>query len=476
MRVVLEIRGGSASGRKVWLMSGQTVTVGRSNCVDFAVSEDPRISGRHFQIQCSDSACQLTDLNSTNGTLVNGVAVRESPLGDGDEVLAGQTRFVVSIVSDRADASLHTLPDSVQPNAGEVASESRAPAPQPAASGGGDRSGGRPAERACHLGQPGAEPLPMLVLDAESPGAIRRRIWLRPESAVSFGRSAAADQMFPSDVNMSGRHFLMEPVAQGWRCRDLGSTNGTFLNGALIAEAMIQRRDVIRAGGTNFTVELPQTISPPAASSEAQESTLSTNPAAPGRRTLLRAPLPCELLFRRFECRSGLVLYLGQRGGFDPTVVIRLLAGDKPPLLAVDRSLSGQGRRHAPLAVAGSPRVVVSGATAEEWMALVQAAWGQDTLAVAIATSDDASAIDAIGAFSQKVAAVSPTSRLAGLYPGQVLEQLANARPGEGSGLFPALRCILVEAHQGERWAILGQPDCGDYLLLAGFRESPEWE
>jgi pSer/pThr/pTyr-binding forkhead associated (FHA) protein len=472
MRIVLEIRGGAANGRKIWLLSGQTVTVGRSSSVDFAVSEDPRISGRHFQIQCGDDTCHLKDLNSTNGTLVNGTAVRESPLRDGDEVLAGQTRFVVSIVTDRADASLRALPESVELNADDVASESNSPAPQPAAGSADGRSR--------------VEPLPMLVLNAESPGAIRRRIWLRPESDITFGRSAAADQMFPSDVNMSGRHFLMEPAAQGWRCRDLGSTNGTFLNGVLIAEAMVQRGDVIRAGGSTFAVDMPHAGGQPAPAAKTQESTLSPNPAASGRRALLRAPLPCELLFRRFECRSGLVLYLGQRGGFDPTVVARLLAGDKPPLFVIDQTLADKTlgtegapatlASYVPLAMQGSPRVVVCGAPAEEWMALVQAAWGQDSLAVALAASDVPSAIETIGAFSKKVAASSPTSRLAGLYPSQLVEQLANAEPGERNGLFPALRCVLVEAHQGDRWAILGPPDTGDFLVLAGLRESPAWE
>lgn len=98
MRVILEIISGSTAGRKVRLTAGQELRVGRTEWADFAVPQDSLMSGVHFALQSDASGCHLIDLGSSNGTLVNGQPVRErTRLHDGDEILAGQTRFAVSI-------------------------------------------------------------------------------------------------------------------------------------------------------------------------------------------------------------------------------------------------------------------------------------------------------------------------------------------------------------------------------------------
>src|SRR5690554_2052882 len=106
MRMVLEVQDGAASGRKVWLLSGQTVTVGRSDAADFVLAGDPRMSSRHFQLECRGEICELRDLNSTNGTFVNGVRVRQHQLKHRDEIVAGQTRFLVAMAEQLADGPL----------------------------------------------------------------------------------------------------------------------------------------------------------------------------------------------------------------------------------------------------------------------------------------------------------------------------------------------------------------------------------
>lgn len=54
----------------------------------------PAVSRRHAQIAQSDSGYVLRDLNSENGTYVNGERVKEKPLADGDRVQIGTVRFV----------------------------------------------------------------------------------------------------------------------------------------------------------------------------------------------------------------------------------------------------------------------------------------------------------------------------------------------------------------------------------------------
>jgi hypothetical protein len=50
---------------------------------------DPGVSRRHAQIVLQHDGAVVTDLNSTNGTRVNGVAVEQASLYDGDEIRLG---------------------------------------------------------------------------------------------------------------------------------------------------------------------------------------------------------------------------------------------------------------------------------------------------------------------------------------------------------------------------------------------------
>ena len=92
---VLTCRGGPTSGRRLNL-SGPTTTVGR---VGATVSvEDPTLSGLHFSIEERGHEFFLRDLGSTNGTFLNGHLVRSAPLESGDEIRAGESVFVFSVL------------------------------------------------------------------------------------------------------------------------------------------------------------------------------------------------------------------------------------------------------------------------------------------------------------------------------------------------------------------------------------------
>lgn len=104
MRVTLEIRGGPSAGRKVSLESGGSARVGRSALADVVFSHDTHMSGVHFVVECDEKSCVLRDLNSSNGTLVNGAKVSSALLNAGDTVVAGETTFFVAIAMDEAEA------------------------------------------------------------------------------------------------------------------------------------------------------------------------------------------------------------------------------------------------------------------------------------------------------------------------------------------------------------------------------------
>ena len=55
---------------------------------------DPHVSARHAQITVSAGGCAIQDLNSTNGTFVNGQRVQLLGLKNGDEIRIGSTRLI----------------------------------------------------------------------------------------------------------------------------------------------------------------------------------------------------------------------------------------------------------------------------------------------------------------------------------------------------------------------------------------------
>jgi hypothetical protein len=76
------------SGRSYALT--ETTTIGRLAECDVVV-DDPGASRQHATIRRTDAGFVLTDLGSTNGTLVNDRPVQEHLLEDGDRVTIGET-------------------------------------------------------------------------------------------------------------------------------------------------------------------------------------------------------------------------------------------------------------------------------------------------------------------------------------------------------------------------------------------------
>ena len=66
-----------------------------------------------------------------------------------------------------------------------------------------------------------------------------------------LGRGATADLRF-ADPALSSEHVSFEFVDTGYRLRDLGSMNGTLLNGSEVKVAELKNGDEVRAGTLVF--------------------------------------------------------------------------------------------------------------------------------------------------------------------------------------------------------------------------------
>ena len=75
-------------------------------------------------------------------------------------------------------------------------------------------------------------------------------------SQVTIGRGLRNDIAISSDEYASARHARFEPRQDGVWVQDLGSTNGTYLNGARLEHPrLLSSGDVIRVGETDLRFE-----------------------------------------------------------------------------------------------------------------------------------------------------------------------------------------------------------------------------
>ena len=76
-----------------WNVEG-SLFVGRSDICNIFFDDD-RLSKQHFVIEVNKMGCYIVDLESTNGTFVNGVKItNRRMLLDGDVITAGREKFV----------------------------------------------------------------------------------------------------------------------------------------------------------------------------------------------------------------------------------------------------------------------------------------------------------------------------------------------------------------------------------------------
>lgn len=101
MTVRLEVISGPHCGQKFEFSEVDRFLVGRGHKAHFRLADrDQYFSRSHFLVDLNPPQCQLYDLQSTNGTYVNGERVTECVLRDGDRISGGDTEFLVKIIGD----------------------------------------------------------------------------------------------------------------------------------------------------------------------------------------------------------------------------------------------------------------------------------------------------------------------------------------------------------------------------------------
>ncbi len=116
MRPRLVVIAGPSKDSIIPLPEGEA-TIGRDPTSAVAVA-DPSVSRKHCVLQREDGRFQIKDLESRNGTLVNGVAVKEQWLRHGDEIATGDSVFLFLLEEDeRANPRSRVEFDESRPTA-----------------------------------------------------------------------------------------------------------------------------------------------------------------------------------------------------------------------------------------------------------------------------------------------------------------------------------------------------------------------
>ena len=198
--LVLETEAGSTV-----MSPGRDYHVGRDPLSDIVI-DDARVSWHHAVLRPEADHWTIEDENSTNGTFADGRRIHERGVGPGSVIRFGN------------------------PSDGPCAVLVSPPAPVP--------------ERPSAVSMPGLT------------GTFRRPTTVRPlpTRTVRIGRAADND-LVVDDLVISRHHAELRALPDGsYEIADLGSHNGTFLNGSPVTTAPIGTGDIVGIGHSAFSL------------------------------------------------------------------------------------------------------------------------------------------------------------------------------------------------------------------------------
>src|SRR6266487_2281233 len=233
------------------LQAGPTYRIGRDPESDIVV-DDSRVSWQHAVIkfdQLDQNAWVLQDTGSTNGTFLGPQRVSQVTISDSCVVRLGHPDDGPAVsCSLAAPARPASPPDA--PSAASPPAAAAAPA-EPGYRDDGPAQGYRSAGAGRGYQDAGMPPSSGLSyagsLSSRQPSAIMRL----PTKTLRIGRGTDNDVVV-ADLSVSRYHAELRRGPAGFEIVDLGSHNGTFVNGQRISAAPVTELDIIGIGPASF--------------------------------------------------------------------------------------------------------------------------------------------------------------------------------------------------------------------------------
>ncbi len=114
---------------KEFELTGESLTIGREPGNDIVV-ENLLVSGYHARIDSAGKEYVLTDLQSKNGTFLNGEKVTSTKLKDGDQILIGKHTLIFTLHPDELEDDFKLTEETMFLEVAQGGSETPAPDPQ----------------------------------------------------------------------------------------------------------------------------------------------------------------------------------------------------------------------------------------------------------------------------------------------------------------------------------------------------------
>jgi pSer/pThr/pTyr-binding forkhead associated (FHA) protein len=92
-----------------YLIESDEVFIGRDSKKCQIVLDDPEVSSVHAVVRKNGNDITVEDLNSSNGTILNGERINKSHVNTGDDFIVGSTTFTLEVKSDLLDAESQRL-------------------------------------------------------------------------------------------------------------------------------------------------------------------------------------------------------------------------------------------------------------------------------------------------------------------------------------------------------------------------------
>lgn len=115
MQVNLKVTAGPYKGRIFSFAQHDSFLIGRNPEAHLCLPDDRFFSRNHCLLEINPPHSFLRDLNSTNGTFVNGQRVKDASLKNGDSVQCGETILVVEVTTTGLSETTHDAAMPKQP-------------------------------------------------------------------------------------------------------------------------------------------------------------------------------------------------------------------------------------------------------------------------------------------------------------------------------------------------------------------------
>ncbi|WP_144391696.1 FHA domain-containing protein [Pleionea sediminis] len=231
-----------------WLIQAQTapfsgqifpvsksITLGRDTDCDIAIPM-PHVSRKHAQITFADNKLRIKDLQSANGTFINGERKPEALLKHGDEIRVDEFCFKVIFTGEVSDQQQQVYNTTIRETKTASAKAPKATGKYPTPQSVDTITDDMTLEKAFFHGKS---------------SAVRGKLYEVESTGSPIGRMLG-HHLSREDTSVSGRHVEVFKKGRFWSIKNNGAANGLLVNSRMTTRATLVDGDEVTIGGVDL--------------------------------------------------------------------------------------------------------------------------------------------------------------------------------------------------------------------------------